>query len=280
MDIKLQKILIAVLIILIANLLAFSGGDEIKSQWTTDAITVDGSCDDWNADLLNSFKKYEVDYAFKNNENYLYVVFIFKNPKHLSSIRETGLKFWINTEGKSKEKYGINFMKTKISADQMIEMLEQQKGKLTEAQKNKVKENESYIYFKSDVIDKKEKVINDEALDSSFSPPAFRSTARKDKTFVYELRIPLDVHKNLNNGQSLAPGDQIKIGFEWGGMTREMKKAFMANRASKGSKATATNVRSLDRERSERAPRTSHPSLARTPKEHSFWVDLTIGTEK
>ncbi len=55
----------------------------VESEWTTNPIKIDGSDNDWNNSALNFRKKVDVDYAFTNDAENLYILFIFKNLQHL-----------------------------------------------------------------------------------------------------------------------------------------------------------------------------------------------------
>ena len=94
---------------------------------------------------------------------------------------------------------------------------------------------------------------------------------------VYEFRVPLasrDVHPA---GVGSGPGETIKLGFEWGGMTKEMRAAMMGRDEMPDQSRVSDEDARGERAQDEGAG--SSPSLARSvqgPKQYSFWVDLKL----
>lgn len=260
----------------------FSKEKSVESVWTESALNINGVDDDWAGTPFAFEKKVEVDFAFKNDANDLYVLFIFKNPKYLSTIRGSGMTMWFNTEGKKKKKYGINFMQKKVTADDLISILEMQKGPLPKAEKQRIKSSSQYFLYQGDVIDKKGKSLNEAALDGELEAPIFRSK-EKQKMMAYEFRVPLKILNNLSPNQRLSPGKMVKIGFEWGGMTKAMKEARMKKRtASRNPQAPQPAGSSEILGASEvgggggsRYPG-SMPSGRKTLKKYSFWLDVKL----
>ena len=84
-------------LILALSLTGFSKSKKIASNWVVFPLTIDGSYDEWGDDALNFEKKVGVNYAFRNDAENLFILFIFKDPKYLSSISATGMTLWFNT---------------------------------------------------------------------------------------------------------------------------------------------------------------------------------------
>lgn len=101
----------------------------------------------------------------------------------------------------------------------------------------------------------------------------------KDKVSAYECRIPLGGTPR-EGGIGIGPGKGIKIGFEWGGMTEEIKKARMAQRTGAETQASPAatdmesrltgDLESLDMEED------GSSGYSRCPKKYSFWVDVKL----
>jgi len=83
------EILLLFFLILTLSLSGFSKEKTITSNWVTAPLAIDGSCDEWEDDALNFEKKVSVEYAFKNDAENFYIIFIFKDPRYLSSINAT-----------------------------------------------------------------------------------------------------------------------------------------------------------------------------------------------
>ena len=107
--------------------------------------TLSSSYSSWNENTFFSEKKVKIDYAFKNDAENLYVLFIFKDPKYLSNIEDTGITLWFNADGKKKKRYGIKFVERQITADKYISLLEKKQGQISEERKKEIRSNSSYF---------------------------------------------------------------------------------------------------------------------------------------
>jgi hypothetical protein len=223
---------------------------------------------------LNFEKKVQVDYAFMNDEEYLYCLFVFKDPEYLSSINQTGLTLYFNVAGKKNKDYGINFIQKRISAQQYIVMVEKQKGPLPDADKNNILANPNYVIFNVEVINKKAKKNTTQApLETN--PAVYRIQKDQENNVTYEMAVPLPRVDELAPGIGSEAGKQIKVGFEWGGMTEAMKKARM-NRFQSQSERSAEKVS----EQPAGGTRASTARGRRSPKKYDFWVDVQLANTK
>ncbi|MFO7866037.1 MAG: hypothetical protein R6V02_04400 [Candidatus Aminicenantes bacterium] len=253
--------------------------DEAVSQWIDVPIQVDGSDEDWAEENLMNFKKYSVDYGFKNNGDYLFSVFIFHDPEYLSSIQQTGMTLWLNPEGKKKKQYGIRFQKLNLTAEQYIQVLESQQGALTDMLKQKIMSEPKHIIHNVFIVNKNEDIIQPSA---EFKPALFRS-GRHDDRVVYEFAVPLARPAENAFGTGAQPGQSMKVAFEWGGMTEEMKQARLARIAESSTRADASagGVGDVTAERRVQSRSADMASLRRNaPKQYSFWVDVVLAEKK
>ena len=108
----------------------------------------------------------------------------------------------------------------------------------------------------------------------------FRSV-QKGQVSVYEFKIPLA--RIGDAAGPVQPGSEIKVGFEWGGMTKEIMKNIMADRASSGAVARqgASEMATGDRsgEGGYEGPDFSYNRDPRY-KKHSFWIDVKLAQAK
>ncbi|MBN2206187.1 MAG: hypothetical protein JW742_02180 [Candidatus Aminicenantes bacterium] len=251
----------------------------VRSAWAAEPVKVDGLDLEWTAAELAVDKDTQAAYGFRNDGRNLYLVFIFNDPKSLSSIDATGMTVYSNAEGKKKKDNGIVFKARRVNAQELIAAWEKDGQVVTEERKREIAGRPFYVLYESEVIDKKrsEPGAGDPGA-APAEPPLFRN-ALKDKIAVYEFRIPLS-RAGQPGGIGAAPGAAIKLGFEWGGMTEEMRKAMMARRAAAGSQAATMDtsmegaIRGGD-ERADAGRDTSSPFM-RGPKKHSFWIDLEL----
>ena len=263
-------------VVLAVCLAGFSKEEKVESIWRSSPLSIDGADDDWAGDALSFEKKFEVDYAFKNDAENLYVLFIFKDPVYKSTIRDTGMRFWINTEGKKKKNYGIHFKTVQVSADTLISILEKQKGPLPEAEKNNIRSKPSYTFYQGDVTDKKGNILTPTALGGELPMPIFKSQP-KQKMTVYEFIMPLRILEKLSAKHKMEPGKTVKIGFEWGGLTERMKAQRMARLESamtRSAESTTKEVRVGDRQKA--GGESAEAELKKGPKKYSFWVDVKL----
>ena len=262
-------------------------GTVIESSWMTTPVQVDGLSQEWNKDTFGSYKKAETDYAFINSNNFMYVIYVFKNRRHLSSIRHSGFTIWFNMEGKKAKVYGINFKEKEMTADELIARLEEEQGPLQDLQKQQLKQRPSYFIYTGDVVDKKGNILSKDTLEGKKEWPAFRSKPVKVGEalhVVHEFKIPLNILANLSADYALEPGQTVKIGFEWGGLSKDVQEALAKNQAAAGVAAResahgmAINTEVSDGTR--RDPREQMAYLRKQAPKYSFWVDMKLAEEK
>lgn len=278
----LRRITFFSILIFFLCLPVFSKKIVIDSTWVSSQLQIDGAMDDWAADTLTYNKKIKADYAFKNDANYLYIMFRFNDPKYVSSISATGMTVYYNLEGKKKKYYGINFKGKQVAADIYINVMEKSGQVLTEEQKKNIRAQRFVVLNDNTVINKKNK-SSDTEVKEEIVPAVFKSQKGKD-AFVYEFAIPLKKEAEMAPGIGTEPGKQIMIGFNWGGMTKEMKEQRLKKAAAQGSQARASSgsQSGITSERGGGGGLSSSLSSVRkfSPKEYNFWVDVRLAVKK
>lgn len=270
----------ACLFFMIASISAtsFAKEDLYQSKWLKEKIIMDGSDDDWSKEMMQTYKDFGVDYAFKNNGNYLLAIFVFRDKEYLTSVKQSGIMVWLNAEGKKKKHYGIRFRNIRLTADQYIELLEKQKGELSEQQKNDIRVKKFYNIPDVKVTNKKAKSELKEAVD--VKPAVFKTQDFEDR-IVYEFAIPLERPHDMAPGIGTNPGETIKVGFEWGGMTEEMKEQRLKMIAAMSAKARDQGGVGLTQERRQGSGSGSLESIRRSmPDEYNFWVDVKLAEQE
>jgi hypothetical protein len=245
----------------------------VQSIWTASPIQVDGQVGEWTGDAVTLEKSAGVDYAFRNDGRDLYILLMFREPKYLSSIDMTGLTIYGSTTGKKDKDWGIRFIRKAVSGEQLIDYMAKMGQPLPEARQAELKDKQQLILFMATAVNKKGEEVFPSGPVTDFDLPGFRTGREGDKV-LYELRIPLvsrDVHPT---GLGTEPGKDIKIGFEWGGLTKEMREAMRGQ-----ARGTATGS---DANRDEQTtgsymgtPPTTGPA---GPKKYSFWVDVKLAS--
>lgn len=266
--------------LLLSSLIAYLPAADVpvKSAWAATPPAIDGSDKDWPGQELIEDTTTGVEYAFRNDDRNLYILFFFKTPQSRSTVDATGVKVYYSVDGKNKKDRGVHFLRKQLSAEDLIKSLEKSEGKLDEERKAEIRKSPGYTVFEADVINKKKTPA---PLDPAFpsETPAFRF-ARKQRAVVYEFRVPLS-RTNQPGGISVKPGQAFNIGFEWGGMTKEMIAAQMTKRAEQSTQAAArqTSMESSLTDGDERVDITEGPSgfsPNKMAKKHAFWVALQL----
>lgn len=281
-----KKIVIPVSIMLAVTLIGFSAEKMIQSHWTAQSINIDGMSQDWSDINLNLEKKTKVNYAFKNDGEYLYALFKFNDPSVLSSIQTTGLRLWFNLERKNKKNYGVRLISKQITVDEYIATIEKMQGPLPEKDKNEIRVNPFYVINQSEFIDKKGKLVP-QAPDADNSLPIKFQVVTQENIVSFEIAVPMKKRLDSSPGIGTEPGNIIKVAFEWGGVTKEMREAWMKTRGagggggggspgkiSQGSGGRGGGADSTGAIRSKGIGSLS--TLNQRMKQYSFWVEVQL----
>jgi hypothetical protein len=257
----------------------------VESKWTATPVLVDGNSADWAQDALIMNKDYSLSYAFKNDADFLYLLFVFnikqgqRENKYMSSIDFTGLTLWANPEGKEKKTHGLHFYRKQLTGDQLIQEMEKQGQTLTEEKKQQIKSKPSYSNFACDVVNKKGEAVPN----SGTSAGTFR-TSKIQNNIIFEYQIPIALLQDPASAVKWDAAQPLKLGFEWGGMTEEMRKNLAARIGGQGAMAGAAGT-SIEGQISGghegggdfRAPESSLADSRRgIPKKYDFWIDLKV----
>lgn len=271
--------LIAVLILTVC-LTGFSKEKLANSLWAAPAPVIDGMYDDWLADALYSNKKMSIDYAFMNDSEYLFILFKFNDPRYLSSVNASGMKIWINTEGKEKKNFGIKFVRWQLTADQFIALLEKRRGPLTEEQKAQFLVRPHYYIYLTEFIDKKGKPLS--GLSGTHTEPAIFRLRKDQKTVFFEFAVSLKAVFEIVQGVEFDPGKPISVGFEWGGMIKGMSQAQMKRMGiwEGGAEEGTPSFYNDSGGGPARRKRGAFATSRKAPKKYSFWVVVNLASKQ
>jgi hypothetical protein len=217
----------------------------VDSVWATLPIVVDGANSEWLDTPLIRHKASEAEYAVRNNADNLYLLFVFKTRQAMTTIEQTGMSVFFSTAGKKQRDLGLRFVKKEPGA-----------------------------VYAADVFNKKG-LPTPSAPSARSDPPDFRYLPGPGMV-VYEFRIPLSRLNHNPGGIGAEPGQVIKVGFEWGGWTAEMRQAMVVQR-TEGSSQAASNASALGNCLCVGLEDGGGgPGLQRSPKKHAFWIDLKL----
>jgi len=252
----------------------------IESKWTATPVQVDGNNQDWAQDAIEQNKDFNLSYSFKNDANFLYLLFTFNTNRYMSSIDFSGLTIWVNAEGKEKKNYGLHFWRKAVTGDYLIQELEKQGQVLPDEKKAELKSRPQYIIFACDPLDKKGKVVS--------LPGTGQATFRTSKignSIVFEYQIPIALLQDPAAPTKWDSAQPLKVGFEWGGSTEEMRKNQAAMMADAGVRATAresnleTQIKGGEEGGAGTADFDATSKYRSLPKKYDFWVDLKLGKQ-
>jgi hypothetical protein len=260
---------------LVLALPGFSKDKAAESTWAQIPVAVDASVEEWSGQPLLSDEGTGTELAFRNDADYLYVLLTIKDREHLSTFDFTGMSVYFNTEGKKNKDRQLRFLKKVVKAEELVQILEKSGQQLSAEKSEELLSKKNYVLYQCELIEGK-KVTPVEALPAGqLLPPMFKVHSGGEKTF-FEFRVPLDREKQAA-GIGAAPGGNIKVGFEWGGLTEEMKarrlKGMMAESDSSGFNPPQP-TEYVDRGGIQ--TQTNIEMRKSSPKKYSFWLDVTL----
>lgn len=220
-----------------------AGAQAIESLWQSDPMTIDGVAQEWETSEPVFDDGSKVQYALRNDGRNLYIIMVFRAregqgrsaiyPK--STLDYTGMRIFFTTGAKKSKDYGILFQKKEYTADALIASMEKRGQTVSEAQKAEIRKKDKHVVFTEEVIKPKKAAAPSGGADDS-DTPMFRAT-EKGGLAVHEFRIPLNRVPELG-GVNAQPGQEILIGFEWGGMTQQILRDMMAGRSDQSVSAS------------------------------------------
>ena len=255
----------------------------IESQWSATPVQIDGSKADWAQTPFEARKDFDLNFAFKNDAEFLYLLFAFNSNKYMSSIDFSGLTVWINTEGKEKKNYGLHFARKQVTGDQLIQSLEKQGQTLSDDQKKEIKTRPQYILFICDPVDKKGNPL----VVAGSTKGTFR-TAKFEKSILFEYQLPIALLQDPSLEAKWDPSQPLKIGFEWGGMTEEMRKnqgSMLGDQSARAGASEGSLEGQIKGETSVVGGGMSGDMDAaarrrNAPKKYDFWIDLKLAAKQ
>jgi len=242
-----------------------------ESRWTGGSVKIDGVAKEWDNVPLLTWDKAEIHYAFQNDADTLYILFIFKNPKFTSTVEVEGLTIYLDESGKTRNDYGINFRKRRITAGELIKLLEKE-GSVSDEQKANVQAKPFYDYYDSEV--KGAKMESPQLTGPVGARRAIFRYAQQQKTLVYEFAIPLDRVTAAAAGVGARPGTTTSLGFEWGGPTAKQREEMIR---AQGGRASIANEE-LDGGKTDLVMQKAGSS-GRMPTKYFFWNEVRLAVK-
>jgi len=251
----------------------------VESTWAASPAIIDASAEEWSEQALTSEESPAVDLAFRNDAENLYVLFVIRDNDFLSTLEATGMTIFFDYQGKKKKDYGLRFFRRQITPDLFIQILERRGQVLSEEQKAEIRTKPSYFVNDCEIIEKKKTSPVGKPPVEGLDAPVFRYVKQAERT-VLEFRIPLG-QKTWPAAIQAGPGGKFKIGFEWGGLTKEMQAARLARAAAASEKGAERETASEDHARGSTtggfATGGASSGMSKSgPKKYSFWLDVKL----
>jgi hypothetical protein len=90
----------------------------IPSQWAAAPVRVDGANQEWQDAAILVDKTSKAEYALRNDDKYLYILFLFKVVKGvpvLSTYEMSGMKVFFSLDAKKHKDVGFHFVKKTVT---------------------------------------------------------------------------------------------------------------------------------------------------------------------
>jgi len=281
-----MTLMAALAVIAALSVPAAAADKAVESMWASGPMTIDGIAQEWDESTPIVDVGSKVEYALRNDGKNLYIIMVFRSPQPgtraavfpKSTLDYTGMRVFFTTGPKKNKDFGVLFQKKMYTADALIASMEKQGRTLTEAQKAEIRQKETHIVFTEELIKPKKAAAAEPAAGEE--PPVFR-TIEKGPLAVCEFRIPL-------GRIGAAPGQTVKLGFEWGGMTNQILRDMMAGRADQSVAAADRGVSAEGGWRDSGGESggeirgmgggVGEMGRNRRYQKHSFWIDAKLAS--
>ena len=135
----------------------------------------------------------------------------------------------------------------------------------------------------SEVLSKKESTEYLAFAVGKMKTPWFRAKKQKGE-IVYEMSVPLERNSKAIPGNGIEPGNNIKVEFEWGGLTKEMKlergklsaQTVLPATCSSAGCAPDRDAKTTGSKGKSSFSNSRSSSNFRSFKQHSFWTDVQL----
>jgi hypothetical protein len=190
------------------------------SRAASPAVSIDGRSDDWTPLTLIRDARSGAAFAFRNDGRSLFILFIVNDAKVLESLASTGLTILAGAPGRKLER-GVLFLKRPVSADAYIGWHESQGTDLTNEEKAKLRAAVQHDLCLAFAVGPKGSTYGPLRRLRDSEPPEFAAAEGPSGT-IYEIKIPLAAPDLVAGGVGTAPGEAVRISFEWGGAARKI----------------------------------------------------------
>jgi hypothetical protein len=193
----------------------------VPSREAASPVKADGRSDEWSQTTRVRDKKSGAEFAFQNDGRNLYVLFSVTKSQALESVDSTGMTILARVGGTKKTPKGVLFLKRQVTAESYIRWHEGQGEYLTEAEKTELRKAGRHDLFLTFAVGARGSTYGPLRRLKESEPPEFGISADAAGA-TYEFEIPLASPDLVPGGIGAAPGETIRISFEWGGTARKI----------------------------------------------------------
>ena len=227
-----RKRLSLLITILGTVLLCSCGGGpkiEIQSHWSDSAVIMNGSADDWAGFPIEYSEEEKISLGVRNDAENIYLVFSARDEGLVRKIHMGGLTLWFDTTGGKKKDFGIRYRGSVGS----MENLQNRRGFLESIppeEKARFEQMQSEMLGIITVIRKGEETSVPENNPKGLAA----ASASQQGIFSYEFRVPIVTNDSISYAISSFPGEEINMGLEIAGISREDREKMMRERPEMG----------------------------------------------
>jgi hypothetical protein len=195
---------------------AFAAVPSVASRWAAAPPVVDGRPDEWAGEALSHDRKSGADFAFRNDGGNLYILVTLKDPEAAEALLASGLKVFGRPARPGAAPSGVLFVARSVSADAYIGWEVGQGTVLTEAEKAELRKAGRGELHLAYAIGPSGSIFGPIGRAPRGAQPDFAEGGPENAT-SFEIRIPLASPKETTGAIGAAPGEALRVSFDWGG---------------------------------------------------------------
>jgi hypothetical protein len=274
-----MTVLSALLAGLLAGAALAASVPAVRSGQLATPVRLDGRTGDWTGVPRVFDAKTGTEFAFQNDDRYLFILVVIKKPEPLRSVEATGMAILGRSGGSRKQAKGALFLTRAISADGFIAWRESQGAILTDTDKAEIRKVPRHPISVTFAIDAKGSSYGPLRKQTDVFPPE-ASLEPVESEGAYEFRVPLASSDIVPGGIGGRAGAGLRVWFEWGGTARNSLSTEAVGRASSTSRGgyLSGTGRTWGQEYLDTYDPMSRPNL--DTKKFSFAVDVTLADAK
>ncbi len=202
--------------IIAVGLIASCNGLETESTWGETPMVIDGLADDWRGISIFYLEDNNASLGFANDSTRLYILLRFRDPRWASTIRRSGLTFWIDAEGGKSKDFRIRYRGGPSQEELRASRGETVPGDMDRPMDMMMPDTNQPLFT---CLDEGRIVEMEIPVDGSAGPAAAFSL--DEGFFTYEFSLPLEESSVRYYGLSVVPGQWVGVGAKWGEVGRQ-----------------------------------------------------------